>query len=64
MNNNQIEKVLAGKAWIEETGNLYEYIGTDKETGKYIFSDVNDGYAILLTDKELQSNKIDFVEKF
>lgn len=44
-----------GEAWVEYYSDLYEWIGTD-ERGRNILSDVNDGYAIYVSDKALLSN--------
>lgn len=64
MKSKEVEKILNGIGWIEHCSNWYEYIGED-ENGKHIFSDVNDGHAILVSDKALhQSTEFFFTEKF
>lgn len=63
MNDKEITRVLDGDAWVEHGGNLYEYIGA--QDGKHLFSDVNDGYPILVTDKALRkSTEFFFTEKY
>lgn len=65
MKDHEVEKVLAGAALIEHQSNWYEYIGDDKETGKHIFSDINDGYPIYVSDKALrQSSEFYYTERF
>lgn len=59
----EAEKVLDGEAWIEYCSNWYEYIG-ESDDGKHIFSDVNDGHAIYVSDRALRkSTEIWFTEK-
>lgn len=63
MNCKEIEKVLDGEAWIEYCGNLFEYIG--EQDGKHLFSNVNDGWPLLVSSKALRnSTEIYFTEKF
>ena len=63
MKGNEIARVLGGDAWIEYSGNLYEYIG--EQDGKHLFSDVNDGYPLPVSDKALwHSSEFYFTEKY
>ena len=63
MKEKEITKVLDGEAWIEYSGNLYEYIG--EQDGKHLFSDVNDGYPLFVSDKALRkSTEFYFTEKY
>lgn len=63
MKEKQVTLVLDGEAWIEYLGNLYEYIG--EKDGKHLFSDVNDGYPLLVSDKALrQSTEFYYTEKY
>lgn len=63
MKDHEVARVLEGLAWIEYNSNLYEYIGEDK--GRHLFSDVNDGYPIWVSDKALrQSSEFFYTEKF
>ena len=43
-----------GEAWVEHDGHLYECIGKRKEDSKWILSDVNDGFAIYVSDNTLR----------
>lgn len=62
MTEKEIIRLFDGDAWIEYGSHWYEYI--EEKDGKHIFSDVNDGYAIYLSDKALrQSTEIYFTEK-
>ena len=56
MSGNEVEMVLEGIALIEYCSNWYEYIGEDEATGKHIFSDINDGYPIYVSDKALRQS--------
>ena len=56
MKDHEIELVLDGTALIEYCSNWYEYIGEDEATGKHIFSDINDGYPIYVSDKALRQS--------
>ena len=59
----QVVRVLDGDAWIEYSGNLYEYIC--EQDGRHLFSDVNDAYPVLISDKALRySTEIYFTEKY
>ena len=63
MSDKEITRVLDGDAWIEHIGHLYEYIG--EQDGRHLFSDVNDGYPLLVSDKALRkSTEFYFTEKF
>ena len=63
MKEKEITKVLDGDAWIEYSGHLYEYIG--EQDGKHLFSDVNDGNPLPVSDKALRrSTEFYFTEKF
>ena len=63
MKDKEITKVLDGEAWIEYSGHLYEYIGD--QDGKHLFSDVNDGYPLPVSDKALRrSTEFYFTEKY
>lgn len=63
MKNDEVTRVLDGDAWVEHGGNLYEYIGD--HDGKHLFSDVNDGYPIMVSDRALRnSTEFYFTEKF
>lgn len=63
MKNDEVTLVLDGDAWVEHGGNLYEYIG--EQDGKHLFSDVNDGYPIMVSDRALRnSTEFYFTEKF
>ena len=63
MKEKQVTLVLDGEALIEYLGNLYEYIG--EKDGKHLFSDVNDGYPLLVSDKALrQSTEFYYTEKY
>ena len=64
MTSKEIERVLEGEAWIEYDSNWYECIGK-AEDGRYIFSDIHDGYAIYVSEKALrQSTEFYYTEKF
>ena len=52
MTNDEITLVLDGEAWIEYSGHLYEYIGD--QDGKHLFSDVNDGDPLPVSDNALR----------
>lgn len=63
MKDDQVALVLDGEAWIEYSGNLYEYIG--EQDGKHLFSNVNDGYPLPVSDKALRnSTEIYFTYKY
>ena len=63
MTDKEIAKVLDCEAWIEYSGNLYEYIGD--QDGKHLFSDINDGYPLPVSDKALRySTEFYYTEKF
>ena len=63
MTDKEVTQVLDGEAWIEYNGNLYEYIG--EQDGKHLFSDVNNGYPLPVSDKALRhSTEIYYTEKF
>ena len=63
MNCEQIELILDGCALIEYCGNLYEYIGD--QDGKHVFSDINDGEPIFVSDKALRnSSEFDFTFRY
>ena len=63
MKSNEITRVLDGDAWIEYSGNLYEYIGN--QDGQHLFSDVNDGFPLLVSDRALRkSPEFYFTEKY
>ena len=63
MNDKQVSRLLDGDAWIEYLGNLYEYIG--RSHGENIFSDINDGYTIRISDNALKySTEFYFTEKY
>ena len=63
MKNDEVTRVLDGDAWIEYGSDWYEYIGD--QDGKHLFSDVNDGYPLLVSDKALRnSTEFYFTEKF
>jgi len=60
----EIEKILNGTGWLEYCSNWYEYIG-ESDDGRHVFSDVNDGHAILVSDKALRnSSEFFFTEVF
>lgn len=60
----EIEKILNGMAWIEYCSNWYEYIG-ESDDGCHIFSDINDGYTILVSGNALRgSTEFFFTERF
>lgn len=56
MKDHEVELVLEGAALIEYFSDWYEYIGEDEATGKHIFSDINDGYPIYVSDKALRQS--------
>ena len=61
----EVERVLEGIALIEYLSDWYEYIGDDEKTGKHIFSDINDGSPIYVSDKALrQSTEFYYTERF
>ena len=63
MKDEQVMRILDGDAWIEYCSNWYEYIG--EQDGKHLFSDVNDGYPLLVSDKALRnSTEFFFTERF
>ena len=63
MKENELTKVLDGEAWVEYMGHLYECIGF--QDGKYLFSDVNDGEPLLVSEKALRkSTEFYFTEKY
>lgn len=51
INKKDIDAFINGEIRIEMHGNIYEYIGTN--SGKLVLSDVNDGYAVRMSEKEL-----------
>lgn len=53
MTDRQRDLILSGDALIEYCSNWYEYIGESSD-GKHIFSDINDGYAIYVSDAALR----------
>ncbi len=63
MSEKEMALLLDGEAWIEYDGNLYEYIG--EQDGKHLFSDINDGYPLPVSDKALRgSTEFYFTYKF
>lgn len=63
MKENQIIRLLDGDAWMEYCGHLYEYIG--RSAGRNVFSDVNDGEPLFITDYALRnSTEFYFTEKY
>ena len=63
MKDEQVMRILDGDAWIEYCSNWYEYIG--EQDGKHLFSNVNDGYPLLVSDKALRnSTEFFFTERF
>jgi hypothetical protein len=63
MTNKQITLLLDGEAWMEYSGNLYEYIG--EQDGKHLFSDINDGYPLPVSDMALRkSTEFFYTEKY
>lgn len=63
MTNDEITLILDGEAWIEYSGHLYEYIG--EQFGKHLFSDVNDGDPLTVSDAALHhSTEIYFTYKY
>lgn len=63
MTDKEITLLLDGEAWIEYLGNWYEYIG--EQDGKHLFSDVNDGYPLPVSDRALrESAEFYYTEKF
>ena len=63
MTGKELAKLLDGEAWVEYNGNLYEYIG--EQDGKHLFSDVNDGFPLPVSDKALRhSSEFYYTEKF
>ena len=63
MNEKQITRVLDGDAWIEYSGHLYEFIGD--QDGRHLFSDVNDGDPLFVSDRALRrSSEFYFTEKY
>ena len=64
MTDKEVARLLDCDGWIEYCSDLYEYIGED-DLGRHIFSDVNDGTAIYISDKALRnSTEFYFTEKF
>ena len=63
MSDKEVTRVLDGYAWIEYCGHLYEFIGD--QDGRHLFSDVNDGYPLFVSDKALRkSTEFYFTEKY
>ena len=63
MSDKEVTRVLDGDAWIEYFGHLYEFIGD--QDGRHLFSDVNDGYPLFVSDKALRkSTEFYFTEKY
>lgn len=56
MKDHEITMLLEGDALLEYCSHWYEYIGEDTASGKHIFSDINDGYAILVSDAALHQS--------
>ena len=63
MKDHEVKRVLDGDAWIEYSGHLYEFIGD--QDGKHLFSDINDGYPLPVSDRVLRhSSEFYFTEKY
>lgn len=54
MTDKEVTIILDGAALIEYCSNWYEYIGDDPRTGKHVFSDINDGSTLYVSDKTLR----------